>query len=67
MNKRDIKPTPPTTDRRAGSDRRRADVPLPAGQRDRRRGLEARKPEVVEIDMTQSEWAALTGLPPAKK
>ena len=60
MQKQDIKQAPPKTDRRAGTDRRHVDVPLPAGKRDRRRTLEARKPDVVEIDMSQSEWAALS-------
>ena len=67
MNKRDTKPAPPSIDRRAGADRRHLDAPLPAGKRDRRRGLEARKPEVNEIDMSLSEWTALTELPPPKK
>ena len=68
MDKRSVKPAPPAIDRRAGTDRRNVDVPLPAGRRDRRRGLEARKPEVVEIDMSQSDWAALNALPlPAPK
>lgn len=51
-------PKSPATDRRSGTDRRGADAP-PPGKRDRRRGLEARKPEVVELDMSDSEWAAL--------
>ena len=63
MQKRIPKPAPPATDRRAGADRRLVDAPLPAGRRDRRRALEARKPDVVEIDMSQSEWAALSDLP----
>jgi hypothetical protein len=63
MQKQDPKPAPPATDRRAGADRRHVDVPLPAGKRDRRRALEARRPDVVEIDMSQSEWAALSDLP----
>ena len=63
MQKQDPKPAPPATDRRAGTDRRHVDVPLPAGKRDRRRALEARKPDVVEIDMSQSEWAALSDVP----
>ena len=67
MNKRDTKPAPPTIDRRAGADRRHVDTPLPAGMRDRRRGLEARKPEVVEIDMSQSEWTALSESPEPPK
>ena len=60
---RDPQPAPPAIYRRAGADRRLVDVPLPAGQRDRRRTLEARKPDVVEIDMSQSERAALSDLP----
>jgi hypothetical protein len=60
-------PKSPSTDRRSGTDRRDVDAP-PPGQRERRRGLEARKPEVVELDMSDSEWAALSGEPsvPAK-
>jgi hypothetical protein len=63
MHKQDPKSAPPATDRRTGADRRHVDVPLPAGKRDRRRALEARKPDVLEIDMSQSEWAALSDLP----
>ncbi len=66
MNKRNTKPAPPANDRRAGADRRHRDLALPPGQRDRRRGLEERKPEVSEIDMSPSEWDQLTGLPPPK-
>ena len=47
MTKRDTKPAPPEADRRADANRRHLDIALPAGQRDRRRGLEARKPEVI--------------------
>jgi len=39
-------------------DRRRRDVG-PPGRHERRRGLEARKPEVVELEISESEWAAL--------
>ena len=53
--------------RRADANRRHLDIALPAGQRDRRRGLEARKPEVIEIDMSASEWDALSDLPAPKK
>lgn len=67
MDKRDTKPAMPASDRRAGIDRRHRDVASPPGQRDRRRTLEARKPEVVEIDMSASEWAALADLPAPKK
>ena len=45
-------------ERRAGNDRRRRDVG-PPGRHERRRGLEARKPEVVELEISESEWAAL--------
>jgi hypothetical protein len=67
MIKPATKPESPPMDRRSGSDRRGVDAP-PPGKRERRRGLEARKPEVVELDMTNSEWAALNQEPskPAK-
>lgn len=48
----------PPIDRRRGSDRRRIDQGPPRG-RDRRVGLEPRKPEVIEVDMTDSDWARL--------
>ena len=67
MTKRDTKPAPPEIDRRADVNRRHRDIALPPGQRDRRRGLEARKPEVIEIDMSASEWDALSDLPAPKK
>jgi hypothetical protein len=50
-------PPPGRNDRRSGADRRKADVDYPG--RDRRRGVESRKPEVVELDMSNSEWTAL--------
>lgn len=53
---------PRTTERRSGTDRRVADS-LPAGKVDRRRSVDSRKPEVVELDMTNSEWSALSQLP----
>lgn len=51
-------------ERRSGKDRRVQDVG-PKGDRERRRSLEARKPEVVEIQMTDDEWGRLyqTGVP----
>jgi len=48
-----------TADRRSGADRRRADKGLP-GRADRRRVVEPRKPEVAELDISDSEWGALT-------
>lgn len=53
----------PAADRRTGHDRRKRDE-LPDGWRDRRRHVEARKPEVVELDMTASQWAAFEQGPP---
>jgi hypothetical protein len=50
-------------DRRSGVDRRKVDVACP-GKRERRRNLESRKPDVVEREMTNSEWGALTHEPP---
>jgi len=46
-------------DRRSGVDRRKVDVG-PPGKVDRRRGLEPRKPDVIEINMSASEWGALS-------
>lgn len=51
-------PKPPDPDRRSGEDRRRIDTG-PPGKRERRRNIEARKPETAEIEMSDSEWGAL--------
>lgn len=48
-----------TAERRSGVDRRRADKG-PPGRVDRRRVAEPRKPEVAELDLSESEWGALT-------
>lgn len=48
-----------TNDRRSGADRRRVDKG-PPGRVDRRRVAEPRKPEVAELNLTDSEWGALT-------
>jgi hypothetical protein len=61
-----MKPHTTHKERRSGSDRRRAEKG-PPGVRERRRTLEARKPEVSEIEMTASEWIALTELAPVPK
>ncbi len=63
MDKQHARKPLPAADRRSGADRRRTDASLPE-KHDRRRGLEPRKPEVVEIEMSPSEWAALSDLPP---
>lgn len=52
----------PPIERRSGRDRRQVDKGPPNG-RERRLGMEPRKPEVVELEMTTSEWAALSELP----
>ncbi|HWI12134.1 MAG TPA: hypothetical protein VNU48_12450 [Burkholderiaceae bacterium] len=54
------KPIP--SERRSGDDRRRIEG-TPPGKHDRRRGLEPRLPEVVELDMTNSEWMSLSDDP----
>lgn len=46
------------SERRSGRDRRQRDDPPPRG-RDRRRGLEPRRPEVLELELTPSQWDAL--------
>ena len=46
-------------ERRSGCDRRQRDAGAPAGTRDRRTGIEPRRPEAVELDLTMSQWAAL--------
>lgn len=50
-------------ERRTGRDRRIEDRG-PPGKHERRRGIESRKPDVVEREMSDSEWTALTAPPP---
>lgn len=45
-------------ERRSGRDRRKADKGSPQG-RERRVGMEPRKPEISEVEMSPTEWAAL--------
>jgi hypothetical protein len=52
----------PGFDRRSGLDRRVEDKG-PPGKSDRRRMIEARKPEVVELELSDSDWATLTQSP----
>ena len=47
-------------ERRSGTDRRRVEGNPPV-RWERRRGIEPRKPEVVELEMTASQWDALHG------
>lgn len=52
-------------DRRSGVDRRKVDKGPPGG-RERRVGIEPRRPEVVEREVSPSEWDSLRDtLPPA--
>jgi hypothetical protein len=49
-------------ERRSGKDRRANDLVPPKGI-ERRRTIEPRKPDVVELDLSESEWGKLQ-LPP---
>jgi hypothetical protein len=49
-------------ERRAGKDRRTTEAG-PPGKRERRTTLEARKPQVVEVEMSSSDWALFTDAP----
>jgi hypothetical protein len=60
------KSSPPAFDRRSGRDRRKVEKGPPGG-RERRVHMEPRKPEVVERDITPSEWAALQSEAAPKK
>lgn len=52
----------PAKDRRSGADRRRVDLER-FDRPERRHGVEARKPEVIEREMTNSEWLELSAEP----
>lgn len=52
----------PTKERRSGVDRRRVDLER-FGRPERRHGVEARRPEVIEREMTNSEWLELSAEP----
>lgn len=64
--KSDFRPSaaPPKPDRRSGADRRKVDKGPPPGVRDRRVHMEPRKPDVQEVEISPSDWASLTNLPP---
>jgi len=52
-------------DRRSGKDRRQQEGPPPPGKPERRRGLEPRQPDVIELELSDSEWTALgQAIPP---
>ena len=63
MNKPPLPRESRAADRRGGPDRRREDLG-PPGKHERRRGIESRKPDVLEREMSDSEWTALTQAPP---
>ena len=54
----------PAVDRRSGVDRRKVDKGPPGG-RERRMGIEPRRPEVIEREASASEWATLQEPPPS--
>jgi hypothetical protein len=58
------KPKSRRREQRCGQDRRQIDNG-PPGKHERRRGLEPRMPEVVEREMSNSEWTALSETPSA--
>ncbi|MET0518076.1 MAG: hypothetical protein ABW005_04470 [Burkholderiaceae bacterium] len=49
---------PPQPERRSGKERRVAPPNTPVAV-ERRRGIEPRRPEIVELDMSPSEWGSL--------
>jgi len=57
------RPATPKTERRTGKDRRNAEAGPPT-RHERRTSLEARRPQVVELEMSPSEWAMFGDLPP---
>lgn len=48
----------PGRERRSGQDRRKRDQPPPSGV-ERRRSIEARKPEVKEVELSETDWSRL--------
>lgn len=56
--KTDTNTTRRGADRRSGVDRRKLDKG-PPGKVERRRNVESRKPDVSEVEMTNSEWGDL--------
>jgi hypothetical protein len=61
----DNKKDKPAPERRAGIDRRRVDLGPPNGI-ERRKGMEPRKPDVQEVDLTASDWANFDAQQPLK-
>jgi hypothetical protein len=55
----------PLVERRSGAERRQVELGAPNGQ-ERRRGVEPRKVEVQEVDLTLSDWARFEAGTPLK-
>jgi len=51
---------PASSERRSGHDRRQFDEP-PPGNKERRRLVESRKSTIVELTMSDDEWASYFG------
>jgi hypothetical protein len=51
-------------ERRSGKDRRQVDAG-PPGRHERRRSVESRQPEIVELKLSDSQWGALIDDAPA--
>ena len=49
-------------ERRTGKDRRQRETVMPT-KLERRRSVDARKPEVLELNISNTEWTALTQAP----
>jgi hypothetical protein len=58
MTKANGNPQAVPVERRSGIDRRQQEGPPPF-RTERRRGVEPRRPEVTELDMTPSQWDTL--------
>ena len=65
MQRKTLRPST-TLERRSGTDRRHVELER-HGRPERRVRVEARKPEVTELILSDSEWQALDPAPAARK
>ncbi|MCB2021036.1 MAG: hypothetical protein M9915_15575 [Rhizobacter sp.] len=65
MQRKTLQPQP-TSERRSGTDRRRIELER-HGRPERRVRVEARKPEVTELILSDSEWQTLDPAPAKRK
>ncbi len=65
MQRKTLRPLP-TQERRLGTDRRRIELER-SGRPERRVRVEARKPEVTELILSDSEWQTLDPAPVTRK